>query len=206
MCLPHKKSQATFFEGSPAIYLRPVAFRPCFPAGLALSVLLKKLYAKKGSNVKLGGRKEHGDYSMVTALLKKLVVAMMVCNILVLGLAPVTEAGPISTQEAQQMTQREEQLTRINRIFLRSEVQEQMLAFGVEPKDVQDRLAVLSDEKLRQLAGRLQDMPAGGDSILAVVGLVFVVLIILELVGVTNILPNFNRDCMLQPPVTLPGS
>lgn len=124
---------------------------------------------------------------MVTLVLKKLVVALMVCNILVLGLIPAAEARLIGTQEAMQMTQREEQLARINRIFLRCEIQEQMLAFGVEPKDVQDRLAVLTDEELRQLAGRLQDMPAGGDAVLAVVGLVFVVLIILELVGVTNI-------------------
>lgn len=124
---------------------------------------------------------------MVTVVLKKLVVTLMVCNILILGLTPAVEARLIGTQEALQMTQREEQLDRISRIFFRSEVQEQMLAYGVEPKDVKDRLAVLTDEELRQLANRLQDMPAGGDSVLAVVGLIFVVLIILELVGVTNI-------------------
>ena len=124
---------------------------------------------------------------MVTVVLKKLVVSLMVCNILILGLTPAVEARLIGTQEALQMTQREEQLARISRIFFRSEVQEQMLAYGVEPKDVKDRLAVLTDEELRELANRIQDMPAGGDSVLAVVGLIFVVLIILELVGVTNI-------------------
>ena len=124
---------------------------------------------------------------MVTVVLKKLVVTLMVCNILILGLTPAVEARIIGTQEALQMTQREEQLARISRIFFRSEVQKQMLAYGVEPKNVKDRLAVLTDEELRQLANRLQDMPAGGDSVLAVVGLIFVVLIILELVGVTNI-------------------
>jgi len=124
---------------------------------------------------------------MVTVVLKKLVVALMVCNILFLGLTPAAEARLIGTQEALQKTQREEQLTRINSVLLRNEVQEQMVAYGVEPKDVKDRLAVLTDEELRQLANRLQDMPAGGDSVLAVVGIIFVVLIILELVGVTNI-------------------
>lgn len=124
---------------------------------------------------------------MVTIALKKLVVSLMVCNILILGLTPAVEARLIGTQEAIQITQREEQLDRISRILFRSEVQEQMLAHGVEPKDVKDRLAVLTDEELRQLANRLQDMPAGGDSVLAVIGVIFVVLIILELVGVTNI-------------------
>ncbi len=124
---------------------------------------------------------------MITMVLKKLVVALMVCNILVLGLTPAAKARFIGTQEAMQMTQREDQLARINGTLLRTDVQEQMLAFGVEPNDVQDRLAVLSDEELRQLDGRLQDMPAGGDSVLAVIGIVFLVLLILELVGVTNI-------------------
>ena len=124
---------------------------------------------------------------MITMVLKKLVVALMVCNILVLGLTPAAKARFIGTQEAMQMTQREDQLARINGTLLRTDVQEQMLAFGVEPNDVQDRLAVLTDEELRQLDGRLQDMPAGGDSVLAVIGIVFLVLLILELVGVTNI-------------------
>ena len=66
-----------------------------------------------------------------------------------------------------------------------------MLAFGVDPENVQDRLDVLTDEELMQLASRLPDMPAGGDSILALIGVVFVVLLILELVGVTNVFAKF---------------
>ena len=45
----------------------------------------------------------------------------------------------------------------------------------------------MPDQELQQLADRLQDLPAGGDSALAVIGVVFLVLLILELVGVTNI-------------------
>ena len=57
---------------------------------------------------------------------------------------------------------------------------------GVDPAAVQERLAALTDEELQTLEGRLDSLPAGGDA-LAVIGIVFVVLIILELVGVTNI-------------------
>ncbi|MEN8199140.1 MAG: PA2779 family protein [Thermodesulfobacteriota bacterium] len=124
---------------------------------------------------------------MFTVVLKKLVVALMVCNVFLLGLSPVAEARIISTQESIQVTQRDQQLAQINTVILRSDVQEQMLAFGVDPRDVQERLAVLSDEELKQLASQMQDMVAGGDSVLAVIGIVFLVLLILELVGVTNI-------------------
>ncbi len=132
-----------------------------------------------------------GDFFMFTVLWKKLLIALMVCNIFMLGLSPAVNARLITTQESMQMTQRQEQLTKINRILLHGEVQEQMLAFGVEPGDVQDRLDVLTDEELMQLASRLPDMPAGGDSILAVIGVVFVVLLLLELVGVTNVFSKF---------------
>lgn len=130
---------------------------------------------------------------MFTVLWKKLLIALMVCNIFMLGLSPTVNARLITTQESMQLTQtqRQEQLTKINRILLHDEVQEQMLAFGVDPENVQDRLDVLTDEELMQLASRLPDMPAGGDSILALIGVVFVVLLILELVGVTNVFAKF---------------
>lgn len=132
-----------------------------------------------------------GDLFMFTVLWKKLLIALMVCNIFMLGLSPAVNARLITTQESMQLTQRQEQLTKINRILLHDEVQEQMLAFGVDPENIQDRLDVLTDEELMQLASRLPDMPAGGDSVLALIGVVFVVLLILELVGVTNVFAKF---------------
>ena len=52
---------------------------------------------------------------------------------------------------------------------------------------IEDRLASLSDPELASLSQRMQDIPAGGDGLLVVIGLTFVVLIILELVGVIDI-------------------
>ena len=48
------------------------------------------------------------------------------------------------------------------------------------------RLDALSDAEVATLAGQIDEAPAGGDA-LAVIGIVFVVLIILELVGVIDI-------------------
>jgi hypothetical protein len=53
------------------------------------------------------------------------------------------------------------------------------------------RLATLTDRELATLATSMQEAPAGGDGLIAVVGLVFVVLLILELVGVIDI---FKRN------------
>ncbi len=61
-----------------------------------------------------------------------------------------------------------------------------MAALGVDQAAIEARVARLTDAELRTLAERMDQMPAGGDA-LAVIGIVFVVLIILELVGVIDI-------------------
>lgn len=71
--------------------------------------------------------------------------------------------------------------------FIASEaVAAQLAAWGVAPEAVTARVAALSETELQQLALILESQPAGAGA-LEVVGLVFVILLILELVGVTNV-------------------
>ncbi|KGE02765.1 PA2779 family protein [Pseudohaliea rubra] len=68
----------------------------------------------------------------------------------------------------------------------RADVQAQLTALGVDPQDARARVAALSPAELAQLNARFDELPAGS-SILGLVGAVFVVLLILELVGVTDV-------------------
>jgi hypothetical protein len=65
-------------------------------------------------------------------------------------------------------------------------VRNQLLELGVAPEAVDARIAALTPDEQRALAERLGELPAGGD-VLAVIGVVFLVLLILELVGVIDI-------------------
>ncbi len=58
------------------------------------------------------------------------------------------------------------------------------------PAQVESRVAALTDSELRTLAGQMADLPAGADA-LAVIGIVFLVLLILEAVGVIDIFKKF---------------
>ena len=110
---------------------------------------------------------------------------------------PVVDALPVlerlcrenDVKEAQlallQLDQRDELLSSIQTELARDEVRAQFLARGVSPTEVDARVAALSTEELRELQLQIDELPAGG--ILEVIGVVFVVLLILELVGVTNI-------------------
>ena len=99
-------------------------------------------------------------------------------------------AAVISTQDALSAEVRDARETQVRATLARDDVRQAMEQLGVNPADADARVASLSDAELMQLQGQLDRLPAGGDGALVVIGVVFVVLLILELTGVVNV---FNR-------------
>lgn len=121
-------------------------------------------------------------------MFKRFVALLLVVHMVGLGAVPIAQAEIVGTELALQLEAREATLSRVDSLLAREEVRTQMLALGVDPAEVQARLAALTDEELQLVEQNLATLPAGGDgAIFIVIGVVFVVLIILELVGVTNI-------------------
>ncbi len=79
---------------------------------------------------------------------------------------------------------------RVEAFLARDEVARELARQGVDPALVQERIAALSDQELARLAGEIDGLPAGA-GVIEVVGIVFIVLLILELVGVTNVFSGF---------------
>lgn len=98
-------------------------------------------------------------------------------------------AGIVGTERMVAQETRALTLDRIDVVLAGEAVEAQLLAWGVSPEMVRERVATMSDLELQQLATSMETDPAGGD-VLVVIGVVFVVLLILEITGVTNI---FNK-------------
>lgn len=111
-------------------------------------------------------------------------------SIICLGFAQAAPAGMISTGQLVDTEARQTSLTRLEVLLTREDVAGQMMALGVQPEQVMARLDTMTTEELRQLEGRINEQLVGGDAI-AVIGTVFLVLLILELVGVTDIFKSF---------------
>ena len=107
-------------------------------------------------------------------------------SIICMGFAQVAPAGVIGTAYMLDEHSRVASLSRIEVLLAREDVGRQLEAFGVDRATVVERLNGLSSAELMELEGQIESQVAGGD-ILAVIGIVFVVLLILELVGVTDI-------------------
>jgi hypothetical protein len=67
-----------------------------------------------------------------------------------------------------------------------------MQALGVNPQAAAARVNALSDDEIAGLADRVDQLPAGGD-VLTVLVVVFLVLLITDLLGLTHIFP-FTKD------------
>ena len=103
-------------------------------------------------------------------------------------LSTSVHAGMISSDAALAGSER----ARIVSALERADVQAQLQSMGVKPADVRARVAALSDLEAAQLAQQIDELPAGGDGVGAVVGallIVFLVLLITDLLGLTKVFP-----------------
>ena len=116
---------------------------------------------------------------------KRMIIGLLVVSMSLFGIPAAVIAAPIGTDTLIELDQRGELLSSIQAELARDDVRAGFLARGVSPAEVDARVAALSTEELRQLQSELDELPAGG--LLAVIGVVFVVLLVLDLVGVTNV-------------------
>ena len=117
---------------------------------------------------------------------RQIVAAMTAASLLVLGMQTAS-AGVIGTAEVIAASDRAATMDRVQRALADETVRSALVAHGVDPADAAVRVASLNDQELARVAGAMDSMPAGGDSLLAIIGIVFVILLILELTGVTDI-------------------
>jgi hypothetical protein len=115
--------------------------------------------------------------------------ALLLAAALAMSSMQASHAGVISTEQYLRALDREARIEQIDAVLARAEVREQLEHFGVASEEAGERVAALTDQELELLAANLEQLPAGGD-LLGVAGIVFLVLLILELVGVIDI---FNK-------------
>jgi hypothetical protein len=115
--------------------------------------------------------------------MKSTVVGVLFAAMMVTSL-PV-HAGIIGTERMVAQEARVASLNTVQNYMAGEEVAAQLRAWGVSPEAVDARIAALSDAELQQLATTIQTDPAGA-GVLEAVGVVFVVILVLELLGITN--------------------
>lgn len=105
-------------------------------------------------------------------------------------------AALVPTEAAIEVRSAEEARELIHRLLAREEVQSQLMLRGIDPAEARARVDSLSDAEAIAVANHVDQLPAGGSTVGIIVGailLVFLVLLITDLLGLTNVFPFVKK-------------
>ncbi len=97
-------------------------------------------------------------------------------------------AGLVETDRVAILAQSAEDRGRIIAFLDREEVTAQLQQHGVTATEAKARVKALTDDEVRTVLGKMDQLPAGGD-VLGVLLTVFIVLLITDILGFTKVFP-----------------
>ncbi len=98
----------------------------------------------------------------------------------------------INTAEILNQKQQDFTRNRLHMLLDRSEVRKHLETWGVNPGEAKARVDSLTDQEVAEIAARFDQLPAGGNGIGVIVGaavLIFLVLLITDILGLTDVFP-----------------
>lgn len=121
---------------------------------------------------------------------KRLVAVYAIASMTILGLPAPAAAALIGTDQVATATRgAPAERSRVEAALARQDVQDGLIRHGVKPRDVKARVDALTDEEARLVANQIDQLPAGGDSVLGVLLLIFLVLLFTDIMGWTKVFP-----------------
>ncbi|MFU8814740.1 MAG: PA2779 family protein [Pseudomonadales bacterium] len=119
-------------------------------------------------------------------LVQKSIVQLLILSLMAAAPLMPAQAAIVGTDTAIAMSERADALARINEVLLRENVGGKLEALGVDRELAMERVAALTPAELSQLQTQIDQLPAGGNA-LEVLGVILIVLVILDLIGLTNV-------------------
>ncbi len=116
-------------------------------------------------------------------------LAWVLSVLLVLMPVMSAQAAILDTDTLITTTRSQQSITGLQQLLGREDAQQQLLALGVSPDQVSERVANLSDSELARINQGIDTLNAGGDSVLGILLVIFIVFVITDVLGATNIFP-----------------
>lgn len=125
--------------------------------------------------------------------LKHLFIGFLIASLTFIGIVQTAGAAVIDTSRVATLNTGEDDRASIVAKLDRPEIQAQFEKLGISKADAQDRAAALTDEQAASLRHKIESLPAGGDSVLGVLLLIFVILLVTDILGLTKVF-SFTRS------------
>lgn len=102
------------------------------------------------------------------------------------------QAGVVGADRVMAASQDQSDREKVRAFLDREDVRKEMQQQGLDADSARARVNAMTDEEVKRVAGRLDQMPAGGD-IIGVLFTVFVILLITDILGFTKVF-SFTRS------------
>ena len=99
------------------------------------------------------------------------------------------QAAMISNDLVINQVQHSSASTELLQTINRADVKEQLLNMGVKAEDIESRVKLMTHEEIAQLNQQIAELPAGGTDVLGVLLIIFLVFVITDIIGATDIFP-----------------
>jgi hypothetical protein len=113
---------------------------------------------------------------------------LLSASLLGASIAPA-QAAMVGTAQAIAAQQSGLDRARLASLLEREDLQRQLTAQGVDIQQARERVASLTDAEVARINQQFEQLPAGSDSVLGVLVLIFIVFIITDALGATDIFP-----------------
>ncbi|WP_286162370.1 PA2779 family protein [Methylobacillus flagellatus] len=127
-------------------------------------------------------------------IVKRLLSLFVATSILFTGSIQIAQAAMVSSEQVAQsagIASAEQDRERIYAALTREDVRSELIKRGVDPLQVEQRVAALTDEEASKMANQIENAPAGG--IIGAIVFIFVLLLITDILGFTKVYP-FTRS------------
>lgn len=124
-----------------------------------------------------------------SSTLHRTLARMMAAMMVIIGLMSASaQAAMVSTSDVLSTASEQETRAQVLAILDQDEARDTLLSLGVAPADVEQRVKDMTNAELQAFSKQVEEMQAGGSAV-GVIILIFVILIVLDLLGTTNIFP-----------------
>jgi len=130
------------------------------------------------------------QYSRFMRWTSRMLMASMLAMSLPLQSA---SAGIVETDQVVSHELAGQDRARISAFLEREDVLARLQQQGVSAGEAQARVSALTDEEAHNIAGKLDQLPAGGESILGILLTIFIILLITDILGLTKVF-SFTRS------------
>ncbi len=128
----------------------------------------------------------------IRKITKPVARVVLLCVLGMTALMPIAQASMVGTDTVVKQAQSQYDRDHLRSLFERKDIQAQLRDRGVDPAQAQARVDSMTDEEVQQIAGRLDKLPAGAGA-LEIVLIILILLMITDLMGVTDIYPFIKK-------------